>query len=430
MALFASPFDIFAMNHGHTHDPFLHRRRRRRVLNHGNPFKMRHNFDPFFNILAALSDDDDRMDADDNNQQEKNFVVATTFDPEVVENELGYLLTARVPGVSASDVVVAVKTGGEHDPRADDVLTVRSAKHRHVKVDLRLPRGAASVNVADVSASCIDGILRIAVPKLTPTSDAIVVAAEPPARAGDDNKMDADVDEEETGHAQNIVLQVPGYSRDDVTVTRKRPADELIVAGKSRRRGGGEFSRTYRLTDPHATVTATCADGLLTIRVVNPVVAPFVVSVSADKMLPAADGAPDTDVPADVAAAEEKEKRVTLMRHAVPGASAGDFKVEVRGGNKLRAHADYAVAGLGRRRFDFAVLLPSGLDRSTLRANVSDGLMTVTAAAPLASVPVAVKVSGDHPAGLLPAPPPAPAAAAAAAAADDVHVEEEADGEQ
>jgi len=269
-------------------------------------------------------------------------------------------------------------------------------------------------------------------PKVTPTSDAIVVA-EPPARAtvavGDQEMEEEEEEKDEEGddddaHAQTIVIQVPGYSRDDITVTRKRPADELIVAGKSRRRGGGKFSRAYKLTDPDATVTATCADGLLTIRVVNPIVAPFAVPVSADKMLLAADTTKDAAAAdaADAAAGESK-RITTLMRHAVPGASAESFKIEVKEG-KLRAHADYSVARLGRRRLEFAVSLPSGIDSSTLNANVSDGLLTVTAATPAIPEPITVKVSGDVPAALTAAP------AAATAAADDVVLVETDGGEQ
>ena len=84
----------------------------------------------------------------------------------------------------------------------------------------------------------------------------------------------------------------------------------------------------------------------------------------------------------------------------------------------LTADADCTVAGLGCRRFHFVTSLPEGLDRSTLRANVVDGLLTVTAAAPAAPAPVAVHVSGDTPAALpLPHAPDTVAAATAIAAA-------------
>lgn len=453
MALFHSPFDLFSNIHDLGH---MHRRRRRSPVhhhhhNHGGTFT-RHHLDPLFRFLVDDGSYDDLMDtttttSNKNKNNTTNAEEVVLFQPEVVENDFGHLISARVPGVSAKDIVVNVTPDG--------VLTVRCATHPHVKADMRLPHDwKHAYNVADVAASCIDGVLLIALPKMTPTSTAIVVS-EPPAQdaaaaAADDDKM-----EEDDAQTQTIVLQVPGFSREDITVTRKRPAEQLLVTGKSssRRRlvsgrAGGDdsrvvFRREFKLSDPDAAVTATCADGLLTIRVVAPTpIAPFSVPVSADRMLPPPTSSTATDDDAennneDDAAALKKEdegKKITVMRRAVPGATAAGFKVEVTFGNRregkmiLTADADCTVAGLGRRRFHFATSLPEGLDHSTLRANVVEGLLTVTAAAPAAPAPVAVHVSGDTPAALpLPLPrAPTPAAAATITAAAATTVEDHA----
>merc|ERR1719498_2070142 len=150
---------------------------------------------------------------------------------------------------------------------------------------------------------------------------------------------------EEDDNTQTIVLKVPGFSREDITVSRKRPAEQLLVVGKSKRRGGGQFRREYKLTDPTSTVTAQCAHGLLTIRVTTPIVAPFHVPVSADALLYIFSSGDDKD-----AAADEK---LTVMRRAVPGASAADFKVEVSPRGILTASGECKL-GHGRRSFSFS----------------------------------------------------------------------------
>lgn len=426
MALFATPFDdIFQAMHGHMlhRHPHRHHRPSSGRGQRGHVRGVARHLDPFLNAVfdAAF---DDRMDTEDD--------AADVFEPEVVENDCGYLITARVPGVAAKDIVVNLRPGVNDNGdrvRDDDVLTVRSSTHPHVRADLRLPATTASlVSVADIAASCIDGILRIAVPKMTPTSTAIVVADPSTATADADGTNDDDDMNEDGAQARTIVIQVPGFARDDITVTRKRPAEALLVTGKSKRRGGAGFRREYRLTDPRSKVTATCADGLLTIRVVTPTVAPFQVPVSADRTLQlptSAAAAPAADIHA--AADDNTAENITVMRRAVPGATAADFKVEVTPEGYLKASADCAVSELGRRRFQFAVSLPNGVDRSTVRANVVDGVLAVTAAAPVPPTPVAVEVSGDRlaalPAGLADAAVAALEAAEAAAA--DMEAEEQ-----
>jgi hypothetical protein len=128
----------------------------------------------------------------------------------------------------------------------------------------------------------------------------------------------------------------------------------------------------------------------------------------------------------DAAALGEDE--ITVMRRAVPGLKAANFEVsataDAEGGARLTAAANDAT-----RRVAYAATLPSRVDLLSLKAFVVDGVLTVTAAAPLPAERKTVLVRADAPAALPPsrreeqaggsgedarAPPPATATDAAA----------------
>merc|ERR1711991_770975 len=143
---------------------------------------------------------------------------------------------------------------------------------------------------------------------------------------------------------ETIVINVPGFSKHDISISRKRPAETLLVEGSSRALGGRKFRRVLALADPEATVKAWCVDGLLTIRVVNPHATGVNVPVSATPLgLPA---------PAD------------------------------------------ASTRFGRRRYSFSVALPKSVDKATVAAEVVNGVVTVCAAKPAAPERITVAVRG------------------------------------
>lgn len=373
MALFASPFDVFDALHSHRgfwHPPAKRHRR-------AHPFSARHH--PFYHLMLAGGDDIATADP------------ADVFNPEVTETDRGFLVTALVPGVRASDVTVEAKPAR----RGGDVLLVRSEAHPHVKADLRLPTSGL-VDPNNITASCIDGVLRVVIPKIAPTEELVAVSSDP---------MDADDADDAPAHdapaadaaaapsAQTITLNVPGFNSGDITISRKRPAEELVVIGASKRRGS--FRREFRLADASAVVAASCVDGVLVIRVARPpATPPHVVPVSAE---PPALPAPGEDAEAN------GEDEITVLRRAVPGVPASAFSVEVAADGTLRVAGESRIAGAAKsaaRRFVFVAKLPAGVDRGTLDARVVDGMLTITAAAPVAPERILIDVRSDVPAAL------------------------------
>jgi len=379
MALFA-PF--------HTFDsiltsPFSHSFHRRRRFCAADPFRLAARMDnPFVQFVLT----DDAMDTD----------AIVRFDPEVSETDEGFLVSALVPGVRDEDLAITA------EPERG-VLTVRSEKHPHVRADLRLPTHRGFVDASNISASCIDGVLRIIVPKVEPSSELIRVDSAGPMMLDDDDKADDKADPDEADEAdeagETIVINVPGFSRHDISISRKRPAETLLIEGASTALGKfGKFRKTLTLARADARVKAWCSNGLLTIRVVNPHTAGVHVPVSATPLkLPApGDASKDANEEADD---EPADGEITLMRRAVPGVSARDFSVEIDAKNTLTARAD-ASTRFGRRRYSFSTTLPKNVDKGTVAAEVVDGILSVVAAKPAPPARITVTVSGDVPASL------------------------------
>merc|ERR1719218_587890 len=125
---------------------------------------------PFYHIenLARIA-----LDAGHGSDQD-------AFDPEVVETDRGYLITALVPGVAAGDISV---TAAPAEAGEADRLLVRSATRPHIRADLRLPSGGL-VDADNITASCIDGVFRVVVPKAEPALETVEIAAgDAPAEA-------------------------------------------------------------------------------------------------------------------------------------------------------------------------------------------------------------------------------------------------------
>ena len=165
--MFASAFDVFDAFHSPLHRGFYHRPAKRHRRAH-SPYAA--HLHPFYHIenLARIALDADTLARTD------------AFDPEVRETDRGYFITALVPGVAAEDIAVTAARADESSGEADRLL-VRSASRPHVRADLRLPPGGA-VDADNITASCIDGVFRVVVPK-TKTARAEVPVAGGGARA-------------------------------------------------------------------------------------------------------------------------------------------------------------------------------------------------------------------------------------------------------
>ena len=363
--MFASAFDVFDA----LHSP-LHRGYHRPAKRHRRAHPYAAHLHPFYTIdnLARIS-----LDAIDAREE--------SFDPEVVETDTGYLITALVPGVAAGDIRV---TAAPADAAGEaDRLLVRSESRPHIRADLRLPSGGL-VDADNITASCIDGVFRVVVPKAAPAREAVEVA-------GGDAPADAPAP---PPGARTFRLDVPGFRARDLRVTVERHARVVEISGVSETRGSfTERARFDLLKDANAVVSARCAHGALELVVAPPAApAPVAVPVFAE---PPALPAPGPD------AAALGEDEITVLRRAVPGRKAAHFEVaataDADGVAALRA---VAAADGTRGRVAFAAALPRRLDPRSLKAFVVDGVLTVTAAAPAPAETRAVVVRADAPAAL------------------------------
>ena len=380
--MFASAFDVFDAFHSPLHRGFYHRPAKRHRRAHG-PYAA--HLHPFYHIenLARIALDADTLARTD------------AFDPEVRETDRGYFITALVPGVAAEDIAVTAARADKSSGEADRLL-VRSASRPHVRADLRLPPGGA-VDADNITASCIDGVFRVVVPK-TKTA-----RAEVPVAGGDAPELAP------PPGARVFRLDVPGFGARDLRVTVERPKRVVEIAFSKNVHEKRRF-RCDLLEDENAVVSARCADGALTLVVAPPAPpAPVAVPVSAE--------APALPAPGPDAAALGEDE-ITVLRRAVPGRKAAHFEVvatagAAKDGATLRVSAG-ADAGGTRGRVAFAATLPRRLDLRSLKAFVVDGVLTVTAAAPPPAETRTVVVRADAPAALPESESPSPRAEAAA----------------
>ena len=308
MALFANPLDDFFLDAIHGFPGFPHvgcrpAKRHRRASPH--PFAAhRHPF--YYAIPARAGSPAAPADA------------APTRDatPAVEETDRGFLVTARLPGVRAD--AVRVEAAPARRAGRGDVLRLRA---EGLEADLKLPT-AGLVDVDNIVASCLDGVLRVVVPKVMPTTEPVPVRAGPRPAADEDAS-----DEAHATKRRSIALDVPGYAPGDIAIHRERPGDVLIVKGAqdaSRRLGG--FERRFRVGDPLARVDATCADGVLTVRVSEPEPAPEVLvpinAPDASETTPKEDGEH-----AAAAEAAAEASAIEVFRRALPGVPASAYAI-------------------------------------------------------------------------------------------------------
>lgn len=352
--MFASPFDVFDALHG-VRDP------------HG-PAK-RHRLAP--HAFAALTPQLHQVAAC-SATCDRNPNASFVFHPEVVETEGGFLITALVPGVGAGDIsITAVQGESQHAPR--DRVLIRSAKHKHVFANLSLPDGKL-VEVGHITASCIDGVFRVVVPKTKPFSERVQVGD-----GGLDETRDGDDGGDGNKNAKTFALAVPGFNHNDISVTIERPTNVLVITG-DKEGTSTKFEKRFKLNGSDGAVAAFCAHGELMVTISPqpsppPVVVPVVTSTP---ILPA---------PPD-GAEQLGHDEVTVLRRAVPGFPASTFQVTAvseNGAQTLRVLATDDESGnsrVGRRAVSVTAALPARLDLSTLRACLVDGIITVTAQTP------------------------------------------------
>ena len=332
--MFASAFDVFDAFHSPLHRGFYHRPAKRHRRAH-SPYAA--HLHPFYHIenLARIALDADTLARTD------------AFDPEVRETDRGYFITALVPGVAAEDIAVTAARADESSGEADRLL-VRSASRPHVRADLRLPPGGA-VDADNITASCIDGVFRVVVPKTKPARAEVPVAGGAgPARAAGRPRLPP-------GRARIRRARPAGHRR----ASQARRGDRVFENVHEKRR----FLRPPR--GPAPVVSARCADGALT--------------SSSRRAAAGRRRARVRQAPARAAPTPRRSARTRSPCCAArcPGARRRTSRWSPRAPQKtrdLRVSAGADRAGQRSRR----VRRSPRLDLRSLKAFVVDGVLTVT----------------------------------------------------
>ena len=260
----------------------------------------------------------------------------------------------------------------------------------------RLPRNADS---ARCSASLVNGVLTVAVPKKTPETH--TVAVEP-----------APLPDELPEPRAQVALALPGLAAADLSVTISRDRTTLLhVKGSSA--AFGDVHETLRLPERAnaAAARASMVNGVFSFSVpMEPeptAEVPVLAAAPAEAM--------ETEAEKDKAEKDKAPQQLLLLEAAAPGLCAADFKASVSG-RTLTLAADKSA--LGGRRVRRTVLLPPHTATGSLVVTCVNGLLRVVAARPQPPARTAVEVSATQTAALLKAPGTPPSAPAAAPAVD------------
>jgi HSP20 family molecular chaperone IbpA len=221
-------------------------------------------------------------------------------------------------------------------------------------------------------ASCIDGVLRVAVLKKATR------ALEVPIRNGADEE-----DAMDTEDADGMIsLSVPGFGVQDISVVLHKPEDSLTVTGDSKT--FGKFSKTFKNL-PNGVelehLSASVAHGILTIRMDDP------------------NAIEERDiVVTNLALNIDQETQMVLIRRSVPGVSSADVSCKLNADRTVRVDVSTS-----NTRATLSTSVPREADLSSIQASCVDGILTVTTtrdASANQSRETRIVVSGDSPAAL------------------------------
>lgn len=294
--------------------------------------------------------------------------------PTLQEAADGWLITALVPGMDASQV--SVETLKEEDGSNHVWLHALP----RLKTELRLPSNA---DAARCSASLLNGVLTVAVPKKEKETHAVAVDASP-------------LPDGLTEPRAQVALALPGLAAADlsVTITRERSL-QLHIKGCSA--AFGDVHEVLRLPDRAvaAQARASMVNGVFSFSVPiapEPAAAVPVLASSADASAEAA----------------EKDSKLLLLEAAAPGLCAADFSASVSGRTLTLSANNSALGGFLMRR---SVLLPPHTQPAAVVITCVNGLLRVVAPRPQPPARTAVQVSATTTATLMikegPCTPPA-----------------------
>jgi len=286
--------------------------------------------------------------------------------PRIEETSRGYLITAHAPGIAAKDVTARVtRAGGRSTLRVE--IAGGSAP-----LELGLPTKYVDVTTAP-KASCIDGVLRVAVLKREAETLRVPIAA----------TADTDMETDDGDNDSSITLSVPGFSARDISVTLHKPEDSLVVEGDST--AFGKFKKTFKNLPADIElkhISASVAHGLLKITMADPhAIEPLDIAVS--------------NLESD---ATTTENSVTLVRRYVPGVSSDN--VTCRLGADRMLHVEVKTPN-GRAALSTSV--SKNVDHTKIRATCTNGVLLVVAEPQeneSHSHTLEIHVSGEHPAAI------------------------------
>merc|ERR1712137_318942 len=257
---------------------------------------------------------------------------------QLAEDEDGYRLSARVPGVAAAGVKVTVT-----DDAQLHIVAKSDSDETVIKRTMALPSDA---DPSTLNASCVDGVLEVQINKLpVPEPAQIEVAATSP------------VPLEDPDTAYEFRRALPGIPASEVKVAVEEGS---IVSIEAKSREYGSYS--YRFTLPEhvdsAAISAHAANGVLQIRMPRQP-RPEPVTVAVTSTAPMEDG-------------EDEEAHVSLATLRVPGYSANDIKLMAHEGR-----LSIQLSRNGEKSADYWLLLPELKDSGNLIAVCQDGILSI-----------------------------------------------------
>jgi len=292
---------------------------------------------------------------------------------ETKETNRGTLIQMNVPGASSKDVTVTARGSGtlkskgvsisNEVPTSSVTVALPSSS---LKIKLRRK---ATHDITNAKAAVMDGVLRIAVPKITIPVVAIPVAS------GNIEATRRPAEESEVC----LKFAVAGYSSNDISIELDAERERLKITGELEDKSS-EFERVVPvprgLSAEHVTLCAV-ENGILEIRLRDPLaiekrVVP-VFSTSPPQSLPSSKETPQpmstiNEDEGDVKTEQEKDNRVVLMKTEVPGFSSKDIECFINVDRTIEAKRGDRSAKIG---------IPNQINIDSINAYCEHGIFQV-----------------------------------------------------
>ena len=292
---------------------------------------------------------------------------------ETKETNRGTLIQMNVPGASSKDVTVTAQGSGTLQSKGVSIsnevptssVTV-ALPSSSLKIKLRRK---ATHDIENAKAAVMDGVLRIAVPKITIPVVAIPVAS------GNIEATRRPAEESEVC----LKFAVAGYSSNDISIELDAERERLKITGELEDKSS-EFERVVPvprgLSAEHVTLCAV-ENGILEIRLRDPLaiekrVVP-VFSTSPPQSLPSSKETPQpmstiSEDEGDMKTEQEKDNRVVLMKTEVPGFSSKDIECFINVDRTIEAKRGDRSAKIG---------IPNQINIDSINAYCEHGIFQV-----------------------------------------------------